>query len=250
MRRIVLGIVFLTTFATGATAAAAAAERVDLELVLLADASRSIDDGEIQHQRRGYANALTHPEVLAAIAGGYEQRIAVTYVEWGDETSQDVVVPWRIVEGAESAAAFVKELHEAPRRARGPNAIGSALAAAHLLIRSNDFEGTRKVIDFSGDSAWSGGGVPIMEARAAIFADEIVINGLAILCRDCISGRPVGYDLEGAFASFIVGGPGSFVVTADSDTKFAEAVRRKLLLEIAGKVPPGYAERRDLAARD
>ena len=228
----------------------AAAERVDLELVLLADASRSIDDGEIRHQRRGYATALTHPEVLAAIAGGYEQRIAVTYVEWGDETSQDVVVPWRIIEGAESAAAFVKELHEAPRLASGPNAIGSALAAAHLLIESNDFEGTRKVIDFSGDSAWTGGGVPVMEARAAIFADDIVINGLAILCRDCISGRPVDYDLEGAFASFIVGGPGSFVVTADSDTKFAEAVRRKLLLEIAGEVPPGYAPAREVAARE
>ena len=239
MRRIVLGILLLATLAGGT---AAAAERVDLELVLLADASRSIDDGEIRHQRRGYAAALTHPEVLAAIAGGYEQRIAVTYVEWGDETSQEVVVPWRIVEGPESAAAFVKELDEAPRLAQGPNAIGSALAAAHLLIRTNDFEGTRKVIDFSGDSAWTSGvGVPVMEARAAIFADEIVINGLAILCRDCVSGRPVGYDLEGAFANFIIGGPGSFVVTADSDTKFAEAVRRKLLLEIAGEVPPGYA---------
>ena len=248
MRRTGIGVVFSVAILGGAVSAA---ERVDLELVLLADASRSIDDGEIRHQRRGYAAALTHPEVLAAIAGGYEQRIAVTYVEWGDETSQEVVVPWRIVEGPESAAAFVKELDEAPRLAQGPNAIGSALAAAHLLIESNDFEGTRKVIDFSGDSAWtSGAGVPVMEARAAIFADDIVINGLAILCRDCISGRPIEYDLEGAFATFIVGGPGSFVITADNDTKFAEAVRRKLLLEIAGEVPAGYAPRREVAAGD
>ena len=75
----------------------AAAESVDLELVLLADASRSIDDGEIRLQRQGYAAAITHPEVLRAIEQGFDQRIAVTYVEWGDARSQDVVVPWTIV---------------------------------------------------------------------------------------------------------------------------------------------------------
>ncbi len=247
MRRICGTLGVIATLICGA--AAAAAERVDLELVLLADASRSIDDGEIRHQREGYAAALRHPEVLAAIAGGYEQRIAVTYVEWGDETWQDVVVPWRIVEGPESAAAFAKMLDEAPRRANGPNAIGSALAAAHLLIRANDFDGTRKVIDFSGDSAWTSGGVSVFEARAAILADDIVINGLAILCRDCVTGRPIDYDLESAFASFITGGPGSFVVTADSMASFAEAVRRKMLLEIAGEVPLAKKRKR-LAVND
>ncbi len=49
---------------------AAAGERVDLELVLLADASRSIDDGEIRFQRQGYAAAITDPDVLAAISHG------------------------------------------------------------------------------------------------------------------------------------------------------------------------------------
>ena len=235
MRRLILTLGLAAALAF--SAAVEAAERVDLELVLLADASRSIDDGEIRHQRQGYAAALMHPEVLAAIASGYERRVAVTYVEWGDAASQDVVVPWRIIEGPESAASFAKELDEAPRIANGANAIGSALAAAHLLIRSNDIEGTRKVIDFSGDSSYSGGGVPVAEARAAILADDITINGLAILCRDCVSGRPVDYDLEGAYATFIIGGPGSFVVTADSNLKFAEAVRRKMLLEIAGRVP-------------
>lgn len=219
----------------GYSAPASAQERVDLELVLLADASRSIDDAEIRFQREGYAAAITHPDVLAAIAGGYDQKIAVTYVEWGDATSQEVVVPWTIVDGDKSAAAFAGALLAAPRLAFGPNAIGNALAAAHALILGNDLEGTRRVIDFSADSAYSFGGVPIGEARAAALAEGIVINGLAILCRsaDC-SGRPVDYDLEAAFDSLIVGGPGSFVVTADGPARFAEAVRRKLILEIAG----------------
>jgi hypothetical protein len=218
--------------------AAAADERVDLELVLLADASRSIDDSEIRFQRQGYATAITHPDVLSAISHGYEQRIAVTYVEWGDETSQEVVVPWTIIDGPESAAGFAESLLETPRLASGPNAIGNALAVAHGLIETNEIEGTRRVIDFSADSAWSGGGISILEARTAAISSDIAINGLAILCRDCSSGRPIDYDLEAAFATLIIGGPGSFVITADGDARFAEAVRRKLLLEIAG-LPQG-----------
>lgn len=218
---------------------AAAQEQVDLELVLLADASRSIDDAEIRFQRQGYAAALTHPDVLGAIARGFEQRIAVTYVEWGDASSQDVVVPWTVIDGKDSAAAFGDALLAAPRSAWGPNAIGSALAAGHALIEGNDIDGYRKVIDLSADSAYTFGGIPIGEARAAALSADIVINGLAVLCRaSACSGRPVGYDLEAAFAERIIGGPASFVVTADGDDQFAKAVRRKLLLEIAGREPP------------
>jgi len=234
MRQLVVALVAAGGMLVNGAAFEAAGQTVDLELVLLADASRSIDNAEIQFQRQGYASAITHPEVLGAIAQGFEQRIAVTYVEWGDASSQEVVVPWTVVDGAASAAAFAAALLEAPRRAAGPNAIGNALAAAHALIETNAFDGYRKVIDFSGDSAWSFGGMPVAQARAAALAEGIVINGLAILCRaaEC-SGRPVDYDLEKAFAETIVGGPGSFVVTADGDDRFAQAVRRKLLLEIA-----------------
>ncbi|MGF1608242.1 MAG: DUF1194 domain-containing protein [Kiloniellales bacterium] len=236
MRRSCFALSLLLTFAIGN---ALAAEEVDLELVLLADASRSIDDGEFQLQRQGYAAAITHPDVLAAIAGGYLQRIAVTYVEWGQVDSQEVVVPWTVIDGPDSAAGFAKQLMAEPRLAHGPNAIGNALAAAQALIESNEIESTRQVIDFSGDSAYSWGGIPIHEARAMALAAGSVINGLAILCYEC-DGRPVGYDLEAAFASLIIGGPGSFVVTADGNQSFAEAVRRKMLLEIAGE--PAGAE--------
>jgi hypothetical protein len=236
MRQILTLVPILFIFAGQAFAD----ERVDLELVLLADASRSIDEVEVRLQRKGYAAAITHPDVLSAISGGYQRRIAVTYVEWGDETSQEVVVPWTIIEGAESAAAFARELIAAPRLGQGPNAIGSAIAAAHALIEMNAIEGTRRVIDFSGDSAYSGGGIPVAIARRAALDAGIVINGLAIHCENC-SGRPVGYDLEGAYAELIIGGPGSFVITADGNLRFAEAVRRKLLLEIANRPPDDRA---------
>jgi len=206
---------------------------VDLELVLLADASGSIDDREIFFQRQGYAEAITDPDILAAIALGQDGKIAVTYVEWGDASSQEVVVPWTIVDGPAAAAKFSEALMETPRLAFGRNAIGSALTFAHLLIESNNINGYRRVIDLSGDSANSWGGVPIEVARRAAISADIVINGLAILCRDC-SGRPGYYDLEEAYRRDIIGGPAAFVVTADENQSFAEAVRKKLLLEIAG----------------
>jgi hypothetical protein len=222
--------------ALGLSPVTAVAEQVDLELVLAADASGSIDDGEIRLQRRGYAAALTSRDILDAIGVGYLGRIAVTYVEWGDQNSQVTVVPWRVIDGPESAKAFADTLMAQPRLAFGRNAIGSVIDFSQRQIETNAFQGERLVIDVSADSAYSWGGVPLALARERAIEAGITINGLAVLCRDC-SGRPMGGDLEGEFARRIVGGPASFVVTADGDTSFEEAVRRKLLLEIAGVVP-------------
>ena len=210
---------------------------VDLELVLLADATGSIDPGEIRLQRSGYAEAMQDPAVLAAIADGAHGRIAVTYVEWAAAQSQDVVVDWMLIGSAADAADFAQRLMAAPRRAYGRNAIGAALLKGKELIETNAHEGFRKVIDFSGDSANNWNGPSISEARAAVLEAGIVINGLAVLCRSCATGRSVDYDLEAAFFERIIGGPGSFVVTADGDAAFADAVRRKLIMEIAGEVP-------------
>lgn len=218
-----------------------AEEQVDLELVFLADASGSIDNDEIHFQRNGYGTAITHPDVLNVIAMGPRQRIAVTYVEWGDSENQNVVVPWTIVDSPESATEFAQKLKKAPRLAFGRNAIGSAIQFGHKLIETNQFKGLRRVIDFSGDSANNWSGPPISEAREAALAAGIIINGLAVLCRDC-NGRPVLYDLEQAFADEIIGGPASFVVTAENKKNFADAVRRKMILEI-GYTPAADEDR-------
>lgn len=209
-------------------------EELDLELVLLADATGSIDDDEIRFQRRGYAEAITNPSVLNAIASNIHGKIAVTYVEWADMFSQDVVVDWTVIDGPEAAAGFAEKLMAAPRRAYGRNAIGAALLRGKELIDGNAYEGLRRVIDLSADSANNWNGPTIPEARAIVVSSGIVINGLAVLCRHC-SGRPVAYDLEDRFHREIIGGPAAFVVTADSAETFAEAVRKKLILEIAAR---------------
>lgn len=240
VRRILIALCFilgLSTFLFSAAlliSAVRADEQVDVEIVFLSDASLSIDDAEIRFQRQGYADALAHPEVLAAIKRGALGKIAVTFIEWADETTQDVVVPWTVIDGEQSALSFGHELMAKERTAYGTNAIGAAIAAGQRHIEGNIYEGLRKIIDFSGDSANNWDGMTIEEARASALAAGITINGLPVECPgdDC-SGSPVGYDLEKAFTEKIIGGPGAFVVVADKDTRFAEAVRRKLILELA-----------------
>lgn len=216
-------------------------EEVDLELVLMADATGSIDMTEIRFQRQGYATAITDPQVIDAIRYTGWGRIAVAYVEWADALSQDIVVDWTVIDGAETAASFAARLLEPPRRAYGRNAIGAALLKGKAMLEENAYQAPRQVIDLSADSANNWNGPTIADARAEVLDAGIVINGLAVLCRSCASGRPVSYDLERAFEDRIIGGPGAFVVTADSADTFADAVRRKLILEIAGIAPPRFA---------
>lgn len=211
-------------------------ERVDLELVLLADASGSIDNVEFALQREGYAAAMADPEVLWAIAhGGALGRIAVAYVEWASAASQDVAVDWMVIDGPAAAAEFGARLRAAPRRSFGSNAIGSALLRGLAMIRENQYDGARQVIDLSADSAWNPQGPPIAAAREAVTAEGVTINGLAVLCRGACSGRPRFEDLEEQFRGDLIGGPGAFVVTAESGASFMQAVRRKLILEIAAR---------------
>ncbi len=213
-----------------ALAGPAAAQDTDLELVLLADASGSIDASEIRLQREGYARAITDPEVLAAIAGTAYGSIAVTYVEWAAHTAQ--VVDWTRIDGSESAEAFAEALLAPPRQAYGRNAIGTALLDALRLMERNDIDGWRRVIDFSGDSANSYSGPGIEEARDIVVAEGVTINGLPIL-RPGDPGRAQG-GLEALYERRIIGGRGAFVVTAENRDSFAGAVRRKLILEISG----------------
>lgn len=208
-------------------------QEVGLELVLLADASGSIDSGELAFQRQGYAEAMTDPRVIGAIEASLYGNIAVTYVEWATNTA--VVVDWMIIDGPESAANFAAALSDRPRQAFGRNAIGSALLEGKRLIEENDIFAPRGVIDFSGDSIGNSFGPPIEQAREEVLASGITINALPILRPE--DGRRAGVNLEEAYSTRIIGGPGAFMVTAENRDTFADAVRRKLILEIAGFTP-------------
>lgn len=236
-----LKVLLVTLAVSTGPVVAHAQQEAGLELVLLADASGSIDASELEFQRRGYAQAMTDPAVIGAIESSIYGNIAVTYVEWATNTA--IVVDWTIIDSAETAQAFADALLPPPRQAYGRNAIGGALLEGKRMIEENDIFAPRAVIDFSGDSIGNSSGPSISAARAEVLAAGITINALPILRPE--DGRRAGANLEEEYATRIIGGPGAFMVTAESRDTFAETVRRKLVLEIAGTQPETF----DLATR-
>ncbi len=215
---------------------AQARERVDLELVLAADGSGSIDEEELRLQRKGYADALRHPMVLDAIRGGQYRKTAVAFVEWASDTSIATIVDWMVVSDAASAKAFADALMAAPRKVWGSNSISRAVAYSHALIEGNAYDGTRKIIDISGDGPQRGG-PPLEEVRAAAIQAGITINALAIKSRSGHVPRIYGEPLEVHYQRDVIGGHGAFVMVADEKTPFEQVVLRKLVREVASLSP-------------
>src|SRR5262245_11530303 len=89
---------------------------VDVELVLAVDISYSMDPDELALQRDGYVEALTSPEFLGALKHGIHGRVAVTYVEWAGVIDQKVVLPWRLIDGRETAESVAAQIGRAPPR--------------------------------------------------------------------------------------------------------------------------------------
>lgn len=230
-------------------AAPALAEDVDVEIVLAADGSGSIDDDELRLQRDGYAEAIASPEVLAAITGNAIGAIAIAYVEWGGPTSQHVIVDWHVVRDAVGAASFADGLRTRPRAARGYNSISNAIDFSVNMMETNDFAAGKQVIDVSGDGP-NIGGRDILAARDDAVAQGIVVNALAIRRAGsgvAFSADAAGMTLEEYYRQFVIGGPGSFVEIADSTRSFAAAVRAKLVQEVASHAQPGRSAAADTA---
>lgn len=210
---------------------------VDLELVLAVDVSGSMDAEEQQLQRSGYIAAVTHPSVLGAIRAGAYSRIALAYVEWAGPGAQLVTVPWSLIEDGASAGRFAAGLAAAPAaRIRGTSISGGLMFAARLFA-DNGYEGFRRVIDVSGDGP-NNMGLPVVPTRDAVLAQGMVINGLPIMLRPSGYGFGSIANLDVYYQDCVIGGPGSFVIPVTDPDQFAEAIRQKLVLEIAGDPPP------------
>ena len=204
---------------------------VDLELSFVVDASGSIDQEEMQLQRQGYASALANPDVLKAIDGGFLRSIAISYIEFAADECVWQWVKWVKISGLASAQAAGAQILAAPREfCSGGNAIGDAVAFATKSTLENGFDGTRKVIDVSGDGPDTTGLLAVEDARADALAKGFTINGLVI-------NRPSMPQLADYYRTSVTGGPRSFVIKAENRRAFADAIVKKLILEIANRVP-------------
>jgi hypothetical protein len=209
---------------------------VDVELVLAVDVSYSMDMDELAIQREGYAQAIVSKEFLQALKSGPHGKISVTYFEWAASTDQKIIIPWRVIEGPESADAVANEIMRTPIRRASRTSISGAINFAMPLFDENPHRGLRRVIDISGDGP-NNNGTPVVLARDAAVEKGVIINGLPIMVKEPSYSTMDIDNLDYYYEDCVIGGPGSFVVTIKDRDKFKEAIRTKLLLEVAGRTP-------------
>jgi hypothetical protein len=215
--------------------AGARAGNVELTVVLAADVSRSVDDGEFELQRKGYAAALTDPRVLRAIHATKSGAIGVAFIEWSGEDEQRVVLPWTEIRDEEDGGGAAAEILKAPRSFTGRTSISAAIDFAMAYFAKAKWAPARRIIDVSGDGT-NNSGRPITEARDQAVAAGVTINGLAI-----INNKPnFGYSghtnppggLPNYYQQNVVGGRNAFLIVIKNFASFADAMANKLAKEV------------------
>src|SRR4051812_8799021 len=197
---------------------------VDTELVLAVDVSYSMDPEEQQLQREGYIEAITSRDFLQALKSGMHAKVAVTYFEWAGPFDQKIIVPWRLIDGPETADGVANDIARAPYRRASRTSISSALQFAKPLFDASGFHGIRRVIDVSGDGA-NNSGPPITVVRDDVLSAGITINGLPIMLK-----RPNTFtmdieNLDVYYEDCVIGGPGAFIIPIQNREQFKEATR-------------------------
>ena len=209
---------------------------VDVELIIAVDVSYSMDPEEQALQREGYVMALTSREFMRALREGANSKIAITYFEWAGQFDQKIIVPWRLIEGPESADAVANEIAAAPYRRASRTSIAGALTLAKPLFDHSGYRGLRRVIDVSGDGTNNAGPL-IVPTRDEVLTAGITINGLPIMLKRPTPGTMDIENLDVYYEDCVIGGPGAFVVPIHDRKQFIEATRTKLVLEISGREP-------------
>jgi hypothetical protein len=249
MRRISIGAFLVAAvFAGGGIATRAATgqksevtdkqaePRVDVELVIAVDVSYSMDLDELAVQREGYAQAIVSKEFLQALRTGPNSKISVTYFEWSAYTDQKVIIPWRVIDGPETADAVAAEIMNTAVRRGSRTSISGAITFAMPLFDEDPYPGLRRVIDISGDGP-NNNGPPVTPIRDEALAKGIVINGLPIMVKEPSYATMDIDNLDWYYEDCVIGGPGSFVVPIKGRENFKEAIRTKLIREVAGRTP-------------
>jgi uncharacterized protein DUF1194 len=223
------GAILLLALGVGGPANAQVA--VDLHLMLAVDASGSVDFTRFELQRRGYVAAFRSPQVLQAIRGGENQSIAVAMFQWTGPLLQAEIVPWTQIKDKASAESVAAIIETTPRRLfGGGTSISGAIDYAMRWFPESPFKGERRVIDISGDGS-NNGGRSVTRARDQAVAADVNINGLPILAWEPF--------LDQYYKENVIGGPGAFMIVAKDFDTFADAILKKMIIEIAMNVRPG-----------
>ncbi|UUX50574.1 DUF1194 domain-containing protein [Nisaea acidiphila] len=247
-RKAALGALSAVALSSTASLAQSPLQLVDLKLMLAVDVSGSVDFWEADLQRDGYVQALRDPTVINTMLSGQTGRIALSYIEWAGGDHQRVVVGWTVIDSPAAALDFAETLDVKPHMGGRRTSIGNMLDFAVKYFRDSRFFAERQVIDISGDGP-NNSGTRVDDARDRAIASGLVINALPILNeRPSPYGFPKLDDLDIYYEECVVGGDGAFVIAAKGIKSFAAAVRRKMILEVAGRTPDRAVRRVPAAA--
>lgn len=227
-----LFLFLVTVFCASVSSADSQQTQVSLELVLAVDTSTSVDEREFELQRMGIAEAFAHPDLLAIIQVIGQSGIAVTLIEWAGTNSQAKIVDWTLLTSAASSLAFSQKVREAPRALSGMTDIGSVIDYSVSQLEGNRYSGARRVIDVSGDGSSSVD--TARRARDRAINLGITINGLVIYDEKFNSANMAEVDLIRHYLNQVIGGNGSFLITANGFEDFRHAILKKLIKEILG----------------
>jgi hypothetical protein len=218
----------------GFSSPAQAETEVDVALVLAVDISFSMDMEEQALQREGFVKAFRSPEVQDAIDRGLIGKIAVTYFEWAGAADQYVVIPWTLIDSPAAAIAFADDLESRQIRRARRTSISGAIDMSLRLLDDSGVVPMREVIDIAGDGPNNEGRMVTL-ARDEAVARGVTINGLPIMLK-----RP-GYldinELDQYYVDCVIGGPGAFVIPVRESVQFPDAIRQKIIMEIADLTP-------------
>lgn len=226
--------------ATPVTAQQGKMVRVDLELMLAVDISQSMDYDEHSIQRQGYIDAFRHDDVINALMGGPEGKIAVMYMEWAGDFDPIPTIPWTIIDSPEAAHAFADRLEKEPIYGEQRTSISGALMAAREYIQTNNIASHRQVIDVSGDGA-NNAGLQVEPVRDIVVKDGIIINGLPIMLNKPKEFYDIDH-LDRYYKQCVIGGTGSFIAPVFDLRHLPATIRKKLVMEIASiEIEPDMA---------
>ena len=198
----------------------------ELELILAVDVSGSINRDEYRLQMQGLSDAFRSSDIIHLITSTSRKGgVYVTVVQWSGQPHQSQIVPWAKLDNEASVLKFADAIAASPRMFLNySTAIGDALTFARAMFAIRPNKCRRRVIDVSGDGP-NNEGSPVNNVRARLIYEQVTINGLVVL-----GDEP---KLGDYYRQNIIGGNGAFVITANTFEDYPDAIRRKLLREIA-----------------
>lgn len=200
-------------------------DSVDIALLLAFDGSASVTYDEFGLIAGGCARALRDETVAEGLLQGPLRASLCAVLLWSGPGAQDVLVPWTRLGSGADLDGFATAVANVPRSvAPGTTAIGAALLVCQALLAAMPVAPRRRIIDFAGDGR-SNDGPPPGPIRDRLVRSGVTINGLCVLHEEP--------DLVQSYRREVIGGPGAFAVTCKTYAEFAEAMRQKLVQEVA-----------------